>query len=44
MIDETSGRVIGVNTAVISKDIAEGLHLAIAIDQVTALFGQYLTQ
>jgi S1-C subfamily serine protease len=42
LIDLASGLVIGVNTMVIRKDIAEGLNFAVASEEVLALFGDQL--
>jgi S1-C subfamily serine protease len=43
LIDIATRRVIGVNTIVVRKDIAEGLNFAISSQDVLFRFGSYLT-
>lgn len=42
LIDLASGQVVGVNTLVIRKDIAEGLNFAVASEEVLQIFAAYL--
>lgn len=42
LIELSSGRVIGVNTLGVKKDVAEGLNFAVSAEDVRMTFGSYL--